>query len=40
MIAYELEYLGYVKTIMPELPADYAVVISIDGKYSNKNVTY
>lgn len=39
MIAYELEYLGYVKTIMPELPADYAVVISIDGKYSNKNVT-
>lgn len=38
-LQYEFENFGYVKTILPELDADFAMVIKIDGKYKNKTVT-
>lgn len=39
VLRYELENLGYVKTIIPIIPTDYAMVTKIDGRYKNKNVT-
>jgi hypothetical protein len=38
-INYELEYLGYIQTIIPSLSLEYAYVTNIDGKFKNKNVT-
>jgi len=31
----ELEYLGYIKTIIPNIPMDYAIITEVDRKYKN-----
>jgi len=39
ILGYELELLGYVKTVVPEVEEDYVMITRIEGKYANKNVT-
>jgi len=31
----ELEYLGYIKTTIPNIPTDYAIITEVDRKYKN-----
>lgn len=39
LLEYELNNFGYIKTILSGLNPEFAVVVKIDGKYKNKNVT-
>lgn len=34
-IEYELDHIGYIKTVVPKIPLDYAIVTDIETKYKN-----
>lgn len=39
IMKYEIMYLGYCETTIPQIPSDYCLVANVDGKYKNKIIT-